>query len=274
MAEFTAKDVMKLREETDAPMMECKQALTEATGDYDRAKQILREKGKAAAGKKAGRSTNAGVVAFSVSPDNRQVGAVVVESETDFVSKNPDFVKMAQDIADYVLAHGGTETPMESDALKEMAHDIVAKFRENVQITKAVRVESSAPIATYLHHDRTKGTAIVSEGEAAGSEPFRQVAIQAVAFPPEVLAKEDLSQDMLEKEIEMETQRAINEGKDEKIARNIAQGRVNKEFVKRAALLEQPFYTDPSKSVAQYLAESAKGGKISRFVYFAVGQGG
>ncbi len=273
MAEFSAKDVMKLREETDAPMMECKQALNEAEGDYARAKEILREKGKAAAGKKAGRATSAGVVAVSASEDGKTVGAVVVESETDFVSKNPDFVAMAQKIADYVRDNGGAENPMENDHLKEMAAEIVAKFRENVQITQAVQVKADAPIASYVHFDNSKGSLVVSEGENAGSEAIRKVAVHVVSLPPEVIHKEDLSQEMLDKEIEIETQRAVNEGKDEKIARNIAQGRVNKEYVKKAALMEQPFYADSSKSVAQYLAESAKGTKVTRFVYLAVGQG-
>ncbi|HVT11318.1 MAG TPA: translation elongation factor Ts [Fimbriimonadaceae bacterium] len=273
MAEFSAKDVMKLREQTDAPMMECKQALNEANGDFEKAKQVLREKGKAAAGKKAGRTTSAGVVAVSASADGKTVGAVVVESETDFVSKNPDFVAMAQKVADYVRDNGGTDNPMENAHLKEMAGEIVAKFRENVQITKAVQIKADAPIASYVHFDNSKGSLIVSEGENAGSEAVRKIAVHVVSLPPEVINKEDLSQEMLDKEIEIETQRAVNEGKDEKIARNIAQGRVNKEYVKKAALMEQPFYADSSKSVSQYLAESAKGTKVTRFVYLAVGQG-
>jgi elongation factor Ts len=273
MAEFTAKDVMKLREETDAPMMECKQALTEAEGDYNRAKDLLREKGKAAAGKKAGRATSEGVAAVSLSADGLTVGGVVVESETDFVAKNEDFVAMAQKVADYVRDNGGSENPMEDPALKEMAADIVAKFRENVQIAKAVQIKSEAPIATYVHFDNKKAAIVVSEGENAGSEAVRKVAVHIVSAPPEVISKEDLSQEMLDRELEIETQRAINEGKDEKIARNIAQGRVNKEYIKRAALLEQGFYAEPSKSVGQYLGESAKGTKITKFVYLAVGQG-
>jgi elongation factor Ts len=264
---------MKLREETDAPMMECKQALGEAEGDYTRAKEILREKGKAQAGKKAGRATSEGVVALSASSDGKTVGAAVVESETDFVAKNPDFVAMAQKVADYVRDNGGAENPMENDTFKEMAADIVAKFRENIQIAKAIQIKSDAPVATYVHFDNKKASAILAEGEGAGSEAVRKIAVHVVSLPPEVLSKEDLSQEKLDAEIEIETQRAINEGKDEKIARNIAQGRVNKEYIKRAALLEQPFYADPSKTVAQYVAESAKGTKLTKFVYLAVGQG-
>lgn len=272
MAGYTAADVKKLRDETDAPMMECKGALEEAGGDYDRAKEILREKGKAAAGKKAGRATTAGVVAFSASADGKTVAGVVVESETDFVSKNPDFVAMTQEVADYVLANGAPSgNAMEDAKMKEFAENIVAKFRENIQVTKAVKLTSDNVIQTYLHHDKTKGSAILSEGEGAGSEAIRKIAVQTVSNPPEVLSKEELSQEKLDSEIEIETKRAIDEGKDEKIAKNIAQGRVNKEYIKKVVLLEQPFYIDPSKSVAQYLAEEAKGAKISSFVYLAVG---
>lgn len=273
MAGYTAADVKKLREDTDAPMMECKAALEEAGGDYDRAKEILREKGKAAAGKKAGRATSEGVVAFAASADNKTLAGVIVESETDFVSKNEGFVQMAQEVANYVLANGAPEgDPMQDPKIKEFAENIVAKFRENVQIPKVFRITSDNPIATYIHHDNKRGTAILSEGENAGSEAVRKVAVHAAAFPPEVVSKDQLSQELLEKEIEIETKRAIEEGKDEKIARNIAQGRVNKEYVKKVVLLEQPFYIDPNKTVGQYLAEEAKGAKVSDFVFLAVGQ--
>lgn len=271
---YTAADVKRLRDETDAPMMECKAALEEAGGDFDRAKEILREKGKAAAGKKAGRATSAGVVAFAANADATIVGAAVVESETDFVARNEDFIKAAQEVAEYIRDNGAPAgDPMDDAKMKEFAEGIVAKFRENVQIRKAMQLKSGGTIATYVHHDRTKGAAVMSEGSNAGSEAVRKVAVHAVAFPPEVLKKEELSQEKIEAEIEIEVQRALNEGKDEKIARNIAQGRVNKEYIKRVVLLEQPFYIDPSKTVSQYLAEEAKGASLTGFVYLAVGEG-
>ena len=111
---YTAADVKKLREKTDAPMMECKSALEEADGDMERAEQILREKGKAAAQKRVGRTTSAGVVAFAASPDGKTVGGVVVESETDFVARNEDFIAIVQSIAELVRdgesSDGGTNT--------------------------------------------------------------------------------------------------------------------------------------------------------------------
>ncbi len=272
MANYTAADVKKLREETDAPMMECKSALDEADGDLTRAKEILREKGKSAAGKKTGRATGAGVVAFALSEDRNTVGAIVLESETDFVSNNENFQKKAQEIAEYVLANGAPEgNPMDDPKFKELSDDVIAMFRENVQISRAVKIESTAPIAFYVHHNKMKGALVVSEGDNAGNEAVRKTAVHIVSLPPEVITKEELSQDLLAKELELETKRAIEEGKPENIAKNIAQGRVNKEFVKRVVLLEQPFYADPSLTVSQYLAQEAKGTKVTRFEYFAAG---
>lgn len=265
MANYTAQDVKKLREETDAPMMECKAALDEADGDLDRAKNILREKGKAAAAKRTDRSTAAGVVAFAVNADATVVGGVVLESETDFVARNEDFVAMAQSIAEL---YRDNEQPDEAK-IKEIVEGAIAKIRENIRVAKSVRLTSSQAISTYVHHDRTKGAAVVVE---AASDVIRKIAVQVVSNPPEVVSKEDLSQEKLAAEIEIETQRAMNEGKPEQLARNIATGRVNKEFVKRAVLLEQLYYADQSKTVAQFLSEEAKGTKVLSFAYLAVGQ--
>ena len=262
----TAADVKKLREETDAPMMECKAALDEANGDYARAKEILREKGQAAAGKKAGRATGAGVVAFALSEDGRKAGAVVVESETDFVSKNEGFVAAAKAIAEEVLAKG-----VEGVDLAARAAEIVATFRENVVVAQAYVLESANPIATYVHFDNSKGAAVFTSGEN-NPEASRKVAIHSVAFPPLAVKKDDLPKEKLDQEYEIELQRALNEGKPENIAKNIAQGRVNKEFIKAVVLLEQPFYADQSKTVGQFLAENAKGTTIDGFKYLAIGQ--
>ncbi|MDR3692395.1 MAG: translation elongation factor Ts [Fimbriimonas sp.] len=266
MANYSAQDVKKLREDTDAPMMECKAALDESEGDFDKAKNILREKGKAAAAKRSDRSTAAGVVAIASSEDGKTVGAIVLESETDFVARNEDFIAIAQGLAE-IYRDNEVVDPAK---VKEIVEAAVGKIRENIKLSKGVRFTSANPIATYVHHDKTKGSVVTSEG--AVSDAVHKVAVQVVAFPPDVLKKEDLSQDKLDQEIEIETQRAINEGKDENLARNIAKGRVNKEFIKRAVLVEQPYYVDPSKSVAQFLAEEAKGTQLTGFAYLAVGQ--
>ncbi len=273
MANYTAADVKRLREDTDAPMLECKHALEEADGDFEKAKQLLREKGKAAAAKRADRSTSAGVVAISVSPDKKRVGAVVLESETDFVAKNEQFVALAEEIAGiYQNEDPGTDplaVTKNGKSVGTLVEEAVAKIRENIKVSKALHLKTDGSVEFYVHHDRTKG-ALVLVGGPSGSVT-RSIAIQVVTNPPEVVSKEDLSQEALNREIETETQRAILEGKDEKIAKNIATGRVNKEFVKRAALLEQPYYADLAKSVGQYLQENSKESKITDFRYFQVG---
>lgn len=258
MAGYTAADVKKLREETGAPMMECKSALEESEGDYARAKEILREKGQAAAAKRSDRATGAGVVAFASNGD--AVSGVVFECETDFVSRNEDFIALAQQVAEAGLT--------DDSKFAQLAQDATAKFRELSKVTKYVKLPAGT--VTYIHHDKTKGAAVVANPP---SDAVRKVAIQVVAFPPQVVNKSDLSQELLDKEIELETKRAIDEGKPENIARNIAQGRVNKEYIKQVVLLEQPFYADGSKSVSQYLAEEAKGTTVTGFEYLAVGQG-
>jgi elongation factor Ts len=275
MAGYTPQDVKRLRDETGAGIMDCKNALEEAGGDFEGAKAVLREKGIAQAGKRAGRSTNAGVVAVASSDDHKTIGAIVLESETDFVARNEDFIALANKIAEAVRDNVGDDPlkiQVNGSTVGDLITDAVGKIRENIQLTKAVRLTSNSPIASYVHHDKTKGSVVVIEGEGS-HEAIRKVAIQAVASPPEVVSKDQLSQERIDAEIEVEMKRAIGEGKDEKIAKNIAQGRVNKEYVKKVVLLEQPFYMDPSKSVGQYLKEEAKGANVKDFLYLSVGGG-
>lgn len=268
---ISAADVKRLRDETDAPMMECKAALEEAGGDFEKAKQILREKGKAAAAKRSDRATAEGCVAFWLSPDAKKAGGVVLECETDFVAKNADFVATTSKLAELVRDSGITDTSDES--YRSYIEDLANKTRENVRLAKAVQLKSDSPIATYLHHDRKTGVAVLSSGEGAGGAAVRQVAIHAAWARPEFLTKDELPQDKMAAEIEIETRRALNEGKPESIAKNIAQGRVNKEFVRRVVLMEQAFYSDQGITVAQYLAQHAKGVSITGFAVLAVGQG-
>ena len=254
---FTAQDVKRLRDETGAPMGECQSALKESEGDYDRAKEILREKGKAAASKRADRETGAATVAFATEGD--RTAGVVLESETDFVSRNAEFVTLAERAASMALA---------GEAFGTLEEEATAKFREKSKVSKSEVMEGQ--VVTYLHHDKSKGAMVSYTGEA-DADAVRKVAIQVVAFPPQALRKEDLSQELLAKELELETKRAVDEGKPENIAKNIAQGRVNKEFVNKAVLLEQPFYLEPGKNTRTWLAENAKGVEITGFTYLAAG---
>lgn len=273
-------EVKQLRAETDAPMMECRAALIEAEGDYEKAKQILREKGKTAAAKRAGRTTSEGIAKFVVAPDGKTAVGLVVESETDFVAKNESFKELVDKLANGMLAAGAAGADVVVDGEPASAHieKAVAVIRENIVLKKAVFLKAKdGVIAVYNHHDGKKASAVEVSGSASNlKDAGFQVAIQTVAFSPIFLKKEDVPQDVIQKEIEIETERAINEGKTKEIAEKAAQGRVNKEFYQAQVLLEQPMYTDAKKSVSAYLAEEGKvgGGPISvlQFVRLEVGQ--
>jgi elongation factor Ts len=285
---ISAKDVMRLRQETDAPMMDCKKALVEAEGDFERAKELLREKGQAAAAKKAGRSTSEGVAFVVLSDDGKKAGGVVVECETDFVAKNEDFINLVKDLAASVLdsaspAAGetvelGADDTVAGVTLADHAAKAVSTIRENIQIRKAVVAAAAdgSKFAAYNHTNTNKKAAVVAmSGDASNlDEVGFQVAIQVVAFPPAFLNREGVPQDVIAKEIEIEVQRAVNEGKPEEIARKIAQGRVNKEYYQAQVLLEQPFYTEAKKTVSAWVKENASGSaEINDYIEFAVGQG-
>jgi len=279
MSNITAQDVKRLREETDAPMMECKAALVEADGDFDKAKQILRETGKAAAAKRVGRSTSEGIAQFVVSPDGKTAVGVVIESETDFVAKNDSFKTLVAKIANGMLAAGsaGADVVIDGETVASHLEKAVAVIRENIVLKKAVFLTAKdGVIAVYNHHDAKKASAVEVSGSASNlKDAGFQVAIQTVAFPPTFLKKEDVPADVIENEIKIETERAINEGKPAEIAAKAAVGRVNKEYYQSQVLLEQMMYTDQKKSVSAYLAEEGKvgGGPISvhQFVRLEVG---
>lgn len=280
MSQINASDVKRLRDETDAPMMECKSALVEANGDFDKAKEILREKGQAAAAKRAGRSTSEGIAKFVVAPDGKTAVGIIVESETDFVAKNDSFKELVAKLADGMLAAGeaSADTVVDGETVASHIEKAVAVIRENIVLKKALLLKSTeGVIAVYNHHDAKKASAVEVIGSASNlKDAGYQVAIQTVAFSPVFLKKEDVPQDVIENEIRIETERAINEGKPKEIAEKAAQGRVNKEFYQTQVLLEQPMYTDAKKSVSTYLAEEGKvgGGPISvlQFVRLEVGQ--
>lgn len=279
MSNISAADVKRLREETDAPMMECKAALVEADGDFEKAKQILRETGKAAAAKRSGRSTSEGIAQFVVSPDGKTAVGVVVESETDFVAKNESFKALVSKIANGMLAAGSTDesTVIDGETVASHLEKAVAVIRENIVLKQAVLLKATdGVIAVYNHHDAKKASAVEVSGNASNiKDAGFQVAIQTVAFPPSFLKKEDVPADVIANEIKIETERAINEGKPADIAAKAAQGRVNKEYFQSQVLLEQMMYTDDKKSVSAYLDEEGKvgGGPISvhKFVRLEVG---
>lgn len=278
---ISAADVKRLRDETDAPMMDCKAALEEAGGDFEKAKQVLREKGKAAAQKKAGRATGEGIAKFVASDDGKTVAGVVVECETDFVAKNDDFKTMVDKLARGFLAAGkaGNDVVIDGKTAADVIVDAVNVIRENIQLRFAEVYTTDGEFGVYNHHTGKAAATVELHGDASNKKTVgEQLGIQVVGLSPAFLKKEDVPQDVIEKEIEIQTNRAIEEGKDPKMAENIARGRVNKEFYQQSVLLEQVFYADNKKNVNTYVAEQAKagGGSISvdKFIKIEVGQFG
>ena len=271
MANFTAKDVKDLRERTGCGMMDCKKALTESDGDVEKAIEFLREKGLAAAAKKAGRIAAEGIVDTYVSDDGK-VGAIIeVNSETDFVGKNADFKAFVAALAKLVA----DKSPADVDALlkleypdstmtvEEMLREKILTIGENLNIRRFDRYEGS--VATYIHGGGRIGVMVNFDTDVAGKDGFAEVAkdvcMQIAAVNPQYICPDCVPAERVEKEKEILTQQAINEGKPANIAEKMVAGRIK----------------DPDLSVKAYVEDAAKklGGsiKISSFVRFEKGEG-
>ena len=264
---ITAADVKKLRELSGAGMMDCKKALGETDGNIDAAVDFLRKKGLAAASKKAGRVAAEGIV-VSVSEGN--VGVVVeVNAETDFVSKNDQFVKFANDIAALIIK----ENPADVDALKALSFDaeynveqalsqLIATIGENMSIRRFSRTEVNGIVASYVHGGGKIGVLIGIEGEA-DAELARGVAMHVAASNPRFIARSDVDSASVERERAVLSERAIASGKPEAIVDKIVTGQLNK-FYSEICLLEQDFVMDTDKKVGKALG-SANLVSMSRF---------
>ncbi len=288
MANFTAKDVMALREMTGAGMMDCKKAMVESDGDVDKAVELLREKGLAAAAKKAGRIAAEGAVGSFVS-DDKKVGAVVeINCETDFVAKTDDFLDFVKDVA----AHIVSENPADVDALlhqsfasdksktvSDAVTEKVAKIGEKISIRRFTRYEAVEGIlGTYIHMGGKIGVLvnIKCSSDKAVSEDFqlfvKDISMHIAASNPKYNVKEEVPMEELDKEKEILLAQALNEGKPEKIAMNIVNGRIKKHF-KNICLQEQPFVKDGDKTVAQVVKEQGADVAVVEFVRYEMGEG-
>ncbi|MES1228311.1 MAG: translation elongation factor Ts [Armatimonadota bacterium] len=276
---ITAADVKKLRDETDAPMMDCKAALTEAGGDFERAKQILREKGKAQAAKKADRATQEGIARFYVSADGKTAAGVIVECETDFVSGNDTFKALVDTLGKGFLARGeaGATVVIDGASVDERITDAVNTIRENIQLRHAELYKTENAFGAYNHHTGKSAALVELSGTASNlKEVGDQLATQVIGMRAMYTNKEDIPADLIAAELQTQINRAIEEGKPANIAENIAKGRVEKEFYREAVLLEQDYFADTKKKVSGYVTEeAAKGGgtiTVKGFVKLVVGQ--
>jgi elongation factor Ts len=278
MSTITASDVKRLRETTGVGMMDCKKALQEANGDFEVAIEILRKKGQKVAAKRAEREAKEGAIAAATTDDNTAGVLVEVNSETDFVARNEEFTTFADRVARLALRErrADLESLLASDfeggrTLEQAVTDMTGKIGEKIDVRRfvVIEAESGNSVVTYIHPGAKLGVLVEMKGSGQGAEEAgRDVAMQAAAMNPVAARREDVPQEVQQKELEIGREAARNEGKPENILDRIAQGKLERYF-KDNVLIEQPFVKDSSKTVRQRLDEA--GTDLVRFVRFALG---
>ena len=271
-----AQDVAKLREATGVGMMDCKKALVEADGDFDKAIEVLRTKGQKVAAKRADRDATEGAI-VTATTDDGAVGVIAeVNSETDFVARNDDFVSFAQKVADALLearpAGIGEAQAVEVDGrpLADALTDMTGKIGEKIDVRRfeVVEAASGSTVVDYIHPGAKLGVLVELTGTGDLEEAGRDVAMQAAAMNPIAATRDDVPQDLQDKEREIGREQAKAEGKPEQILDKIADGKLQRYF-KDNVLVEQPFVKDSSMTVQQMLDKSDA--TLTRFVRFALG---
>ena len=286
MAAITAAMVKELREMTDAGMMECKKALVEADGDMDKAVDVLRTRGLAAAAKKVGRATNEGTVMAIVSDDATKGAVVELNCETDFVGMNEKFKGYAEKIARAAMAANVEDVEAlkavdaEGETVEDVLTDAIHTLGENMNLARAAVVEAGG-VASYIHGGGKIGVLVTFdvEGIDPASDEFqhcgRDVAMQVAAASPVSATRESVPAEVVAHEMEIYKAQAAESGKPENIQEKIATGRLEK-FYKESCLTEQAFVKNPDQNVTQYTDECAKnlGGtiKVTGFKRFMLGE--
>jgi len=272
---ITAQDVKRLREITGVGMMDCKKALTEADGDFDIAIENLRKQGQKVAAKRADRDATEGAIVTAASADQSVAVIAEVNSETDFVARNDDFVTFAQSVVDALLANrpADLEAAMNMDingqSLSAALTQMTGKIGEKIDLRRFEILEAAGgQVIDYIHPGAKLGVLVEMTGNGELAEAGRDVAMQAAAMNPVAATRDDVPQDLQDKEKEIGREQARAEGKPEQILDKIAEGKLNRYF-KDNVLVEQPFVKDSSMTVQKML--DSKGAGLKRFVRFALG---
>ncbi len=270
MAEIKAADVAKLRKMTGAGMMDCKKALAETNGNFDEAIDILRKKGQKIASKRADREATEGAVIALASADRKKGALIVLNCETDFVAKNDDFVKFATDIAEVAL----NEWPVDLQALnalkvngKVIADEIINQtgvIGEKIELSNFSKLEDEYVIS-YIHPGNKLATLVSLNKEVEDVQIAKDVAMQVAAMAPVSVDKSSVPQEVIDKELEIGREIALQEGKPANIVDKIAEGKLNK-FFKENTLLSQQFIKDSKISVSDYLKQADKQLTATAFV--------
>ena len=272
-ATITAADINKLRQATGAGMMDCRKALTESNGDFEGAIDWLRKQGQKVAAKRSDREAKEGVVIAKTTPDHKAGIVLCISCETDFVSKNADFVAFAQSIADAAIdnnvksAEELNAVTINGAKVEDMINDKLAAIGEKIGIQKFERIEAPY-VASYIHGANRMGVLVGMTKESA--EAGKDVAMQIAAMNPLAIDETSVDTATLAREKEIAIEQIKAEGKPAEMAEKIAAGKVNK-FLKDNTLLAQPFVKDNAKSVAEYLKATDADLKLTEFKRVALG---
>jgi elongation factor Ts len=276
MSTISAADVNALRKRTNAPMMECKAALTEAGGDMDQAVDILRKKNSAIQAKKGERETAEGRIAVYIDPA-KQVGAIVeMRCESAPVAKSEPFVRLAEEIAKQIALKGAAAVdallaqPLVDDpkqTVNDRIGEVVGMIRENMKPARMARL--SGLLGSYTHHDGSVGVLLQVEGAKADPQLLRDICMHITARNPVAARREDVDPTVIEKEKEIAKTQAAATGKPANIVEKIAEGKLKTWFAENV-LVEQPFVKDDSKTVGDLLKSA--GLKVVKFLRYRVGE--
>lgn len=277
MSAITAQDVNKLRTMTGAGMMDCKKALTEANGDFEKAIEILRKKGQKVSASRSDKDAKEGSVFVKTSDDKKEAVLIALNCETDFVAKNEEF----QNLGKLIVETAFTKKPATKEALlaevvgglsiSDKITELVGKIGEKLEISAFVHMKGEA-VVPYIHAGSKLGVLVSLKGVNGKdvTEAGKDVGMQIAAMNPVAVDEKQVDKTLIEKELEIAKAQILAEGKPENMVEKIAQGKLNK-FFKESTLLPQTFVKDNSKTVAQYLDSVTKGLTVAEFKRIAIG---
>ena len=274
---ITAQEVNKLRQMTGAGMMDCKKALVEADGDFDKAIELLRKKGQKVSASRADRATNEGSVFTRTNSEGSEGVIIGLGCETDFVAKNEDFQNLGKEILDIAFEQNPSDLealkalPMGDLTVGEKVVEMVGKIGEKIEITAYERLSGEA-VVPYVHAGSKLGVLVALKGVNGTDvvDAGKDVAMQIAAMNPIAVDRDDVDATVIEKEKEIGREQARQEGKPDNILDKIAEGKVNK-FLKDNTLLNQPFVKDNSLTIAKYLDGVQNGLSVSKFTRVRIG---
>ena len=275
MANITAAEVNKLRQQTGAGMMDCKNALVEADGDFEKAIDLLRKKGQKIAAKREGRDAKEGLVIAKTSNEGKKGVLIVLNCETDFVAKNEEFIQFTNSIIELAIEKNPASIdnlkalPLNGTSVEEGITGLIGKIGEKIELSQYEVIES-AKVVAYNHHGNRLATLVGLNNESVDDQIGKDIAMQVAAMNPVAIDKDDIDPEIVERELEIGKEQAKQEGKPENILEKIALGKLNK-FYKENTLLNQNYIKDNKKTIRQFLSEADKDLTVTFFKRCALG---